>query len=79
MASQGLQVGVITNDQGRHLVDATILHAQDLLVVEGTGGCFCNNFNDMNQRSGLRVEEHYPDVIFVESVGLCAVVVVVKP
>jgi G3E family GTPase len=49
--------------------------------MEVTGGCFCCNFDDLNQRLAQLVEKHRPQVIFAESVGSCADVVatVVKP
>ncbi len=81
LAAQGKQVGVITNDQGRHLVDTEILRAEALPAMEVSGGCFCCHFDDLNQRLKDLVEEHHPDVIFAESVGSCADVVatVVRP
>ena len=81
LAGQGTRVGVITNDQGRHLVDTAIVRAQDLPAMEVTGGCFCCNFNDLNQSLKQLLDDHQPQVIFAESVGSCADVVatVVKP
>jgi len=81
LAGQGIRVGVITNDQGRHLVDTTIIRSQDLPAMEVTGGCFCCNFNDLNQCLQQLLDDHQTQVIFAESVGSCADVVatVVKP
>ena len=81
LAHQGLRVGVITNDQGRHLVDTAIMRAENLPAMEVTGGCFCCNFDDLNQRLAQLVDMHQPQVVFAESVGSCADVVatVVKP
>lgn len=81
LAGQGKRVGVITNDQGRHLVDTAIIRAQDLPAMEVTGGCFCYNFNDLNQSLQQLMDDHQPHVIFAESVGSCAdmVATVVKP
>ena len=81
LAHQGLRVGVITNDQGRHLVDTAIMHTESLPAMEVTGGCFCCNFDDLNQRLAQLVDTHHPQVIFAESVGSCADVVatVVEP
>jgi G3E family GTPase len=81
LAAQGKQVGVITNDQGRHLVDSEILRADALPAMEVTGGCFCCHFDDLNQRLKELIDMHHPDVIFAESVGSCADVVatVVRP
>jgi G3E family GTPase len=81
LSDQGLKVGVITNDQGRHLVDTVIIRSENLPVMEVTNGCFCCNFDDLNQRLAELVDMHKPEVIFAESVGSCADVVatVVKP
>lgn len=81
LAAQGKSVGVITNDQGRHLVDTAILRAELLPAMEVTGGCFCCHFDDLNDRLKDLISQHHPDVIFAESVGSCADVVatVVRP
>jgi G3E family GTPase len=81
LATKGKQVGVITNEQGRHLVDTEILRADALPAMEVTGGCFCCHFDDLNQRLKDLIDLHHPDVIFAESVGSCADVVatVVRP
>ena len=81
LAAQGKQVGVITNDQGRHLVDTEILQANELPAMEVSGGCFCCHFDDLNQRLNDLIDRYHPDVIFAESVGSCADVVatVVRP
>lgn len=81
LAIQGKSVGVITNDQGRHLVDTAILRAELLPAMEVSGGCFCCHFDDLNDRLKDLISQHQPDVIFAESVGSCADVVatVVRP
>ena len=81
LAEKGLQVGVITNDQGRHLVDTEILKAEKLPAMEVSGGCFCCHFDDLIDRLKDLINAHHPDVIFAESVGSCADVVatVVRP
>lgn len=77
----GLTVGVITNDQGKYLVDTAFFRLADLPAVEVTGGCFCCNYDDLNDRLLQLIEAVQPDVIFAESVGSCADIVatVVKP
>ncbi len=78
---QGRRVGVVTNDQGKYLVDTAFFQAADLPTVEVTGGCFCCNYDDLGARLSQLKEAAQPDVIFAESVGSCADVVatVVKP
>jgi Ni2+-binding GTPase involved in maturation of urease and hydrogenase len=81
LMERGLQVGVITNDQGKYLVDTAFFRLADLPAVEVTGGCFCCNYDDLDSRLSQLIESSKPDVIFAESVGSCADIVatVVKP
>jgi G3E family GTPase len=81
LVEQGKRVGIITNDQGKHLVDTAFFRAQDFPALEVTGGCFCCNFHDLSDQIEKIALEYDPDVIFAESVGSCADIVatVVKP
>jgi Ni2+-binding GTPase involved in maturation of urease and hydrogenase len=78
---QGKRVGVVTNDQGRYLVDTAFFHSLDVPTVEVTGGCFCCNYQDLEGQLARLRDAVQPDVIFAESVGSCADIVatVVKP
>lgn len=78
---RGLQVGVITNDQGKYLVDTAFFRLASIPAVEVTGGCFCCNYDDLEGRLAELVAAARPDVVFAESVGSCADIVatVVKP
>jgi len=81
LMSAGKRVGVITNDQGKYLVDTAFFHLADLPAVEVSGGCFCCNYDDLDARLSQLIEMAAPDVIFAESVGSCADIVatVVNP
>lgn len=81
LMDQGLKVGVITNDQGKYLVDTAFFRLADIPTVEVTGGCFCCNYDDLGGRLSQLVGSSQPDVVFAESVGSCADIVatVVKP
>jgi G3E family GTPase len=81
LMDQGQQVGVITNDQGKYLVDTAFFRLADLPAVEVAGGCFCCNYDDLDARLAQLIATAHPDVIFAESVGSCADIVatVVKP
>jgi G3E family GTPase len=81
LMKRGLRVGVITNDQGKYLVDTAFFKLADVPTVEVTGGCFCCNYTDLDQSLDQLMESTHPDVIFAESVGSCAdlVATVVKP
>lgn len=78
---QGKRVGVVTNDQGKYLVDTEFIKLEDFPAVEVRGGCFCCNYNDLEEQLSTLVNSARPDVIFAESVGSCAdlVATVVKP
>lgn len=78
---QGRRAGVITNDQGKYLVDTAFVRLNDLPAVEVGGGCFCCNYVDLEKQLAALIEMVRPEVIFAESVGSCAdlVATVVKP
>ncbi len=81
LMAQSKRVGVVTNDQGKYLVDTAFFQVSDVPAVEVSGGCFCCHYDDLDaQLEDLRATAH-PDVIFAESVGSCADIVatVVKP
>lgn len=79
--ARGLRVGVITNDQGKFLVDTAFVRLAGVPTVEVTGGCFCCNYDELDKHLDRLISEVRPDIIFAESVGSCADIVatVVKP
>ena len=81
LVAQGKRVGIVTNDQGKYLVDTAFFRAENFPTVEVTGGCFCCNYDDLEARLRQLQQSAWPDVIFAESVGSCADIVatVVKP
>lgn len=81
LMAQGKRVGVVTNDQGRYLVDTAFFRSQAVPAVEVTGGCFCCNYGDLDAQLAQLERTSQPDMIFAESVGSCADIVatVVKP
>lgn len=81
LMAQGKTVGIITNDQGRYLVDTAFFRLADLPTVEVTGGCFCCNYTELDEQIDTLIKTIQPDVIFAESVGSCADLIstVVKP
>src|SRR5262245_34943074 len=68
---QGLRVGLITNDQGRDLVDTAMLSSQGFPVQEIAGGCFCCRFNSLVEASRKLSAATRPDVFIAEPVGSC--------
>jgi G3E family GTPase len=81
LKQQGLKVGVITNDQGQYLVDSEFLEAEGISSAQVTGGCFCCNYDQLNEQIQQMKVTTSPDVIFAESVGSCTdlVATVLKP
>jgi Ni2+-binding GTPase involved in maturation of urease and hydrogenase len=72
LMAQGVKVGVVTNDKGKHLVDTAFFRSAALPTAEVAGGCFRCNFDELEKRINQLKEEARPDVIFAESVGSCA-------
>src|SRR5690242_11056171 len=71
LTEQGLQVGLITNDQGSHLVDTTMLSSGGFQVEEIPGGCFCCRFNSLVEAARRLTNASRPDVFIAEPVGSC--------
>jgi len=71
LADQSLRVGLITNDQGRNLVDTAMLRSQGFATEEIPGGCFCCRFNSLVDASERLTTTTHPDVFIAEPVGSC--------
>lgn len=67
----GLRVGLITNDQGRGLVDTRSLRHQGFAVEEIAGGCFCCRFDSLRAAAAELEAAERPDVFVAEPVGSC--------
>jgi G3E family GTPase len=78
---KGIQGGVVTNDQGKYLVDSWFIAANRIPYGQVTNGCFCCNYIQLDEQiNRLRVQQGV-QVIFAESVGSCTdlIATVVKP
>ena len=71
LTDQGLRVGLITNDQGSHLVDTALLASRGFAVEEILGGCFCCRFNSLLEAADKLSQGTRPDVFIAEPVGSC--------
>ncbi|MEM8955080.1 MAG: GTP-binding protein [Verrucomicrobiota bacterium] len=69
--SQGVRVGLITNDQGAGLVDSALARSHHFPVQEISGGCFCCRFNSLMDAARQLTTETRPDVFLAEPVGSC--------
>ncbi|NRF37335.1 GTP-binding protein [Pedobacter foliorum] len=81
LIGKGIQVGVITNDQGVELVDTRFIKHANIPVMEVTDGCFCCNYDKLDDQIAALKESDHVEVIFAESVGSCTdmIATVVKP
>lgn len=75
------KVGVITNDQGRTLVDGGLFEHLNIPNRQVVNGCFCCNYNDLDSSLRSLIITNRPDIVFAESVGSCTDIVatVMKP
>jgi G3E family GTPase len=71
LTEQGLKVGLITNDQGRNLVDTAMLRSQGFATEEIPGGCFCCRFDSLVEAAERLTASTRPDVFIAEPVGSC--------
>ena len=71
LTEQGLRVGLITNDQGRNLVDTAMLRSQRFATEEIPGGCFCCRFDSLVEAAQRLTERSRPQVFIAEPVGSC--------
>jgi G3E family GTPase len=71
LTARGLKVGLITNDQGRELVDTQMLRSKGFATEEIPGGCFCCRFNSLVEAADKLTTATHPDVFLAEPVGSC--------
>jgi len=78
---QGLNVGIVTNDQAEDLVDTGMLRGLGYAVEEVAGACFCCNFDELMDRMKNLEAADRPDIILAEPVGSCTdlVATVIQP
>lgn len=71
LTGKGLRVGLITNDQGKGLVDTAMLSSRGFAVEEIPGGCFCCRFNSLLEAARCLSTTTRPDAFIAEPVGSC--------
>ena len=71
LSEQGLRVGLLTNDQGRNLVDTAMLRCQGFATEEIPGGCFCCRFDALVEATEQLTQESRSEVFIAEAVGSC--------
>ena len=65
----GLNVGIVTNDQADDLVDTNMLRSLGFDVGEVAGACFCCNFDELIATVDGLSSQTSPDIILAEPVG----------
>lgn len=81
LRSKNKRVAVITNDQGDQQVDYAYIESLGIPGKEVSNGCFCCNFNQLDQHLQLLTRTTAPEYIFAEAVGSCTdmLATVVRP
>ena len=81
LIKQQKKVGVITNDQGIRLVDGDLFEHLNIPNRQVVNGCFCCNYDNLDESIQSLISTNNPDIIFAESVGSCTDIVatVMKP
>ncbi len=81
LLQENIPVGVITNDQGIRLVDGDYFKSLGIPGLQVENGCFCCNYQDLNEHIESLIETNDPACIFAEAVGSCTdmVATVIKP
>ncbi len=67
----GKRVGLITNDQGRELVDTQMLRSRGFATEEIAGGCFCCKFGSLVDAAEKLTTDATPEIFIAEPVGSC--------
>lgn len=70
-----VRVGVITNDQGMRLVDTRYFEKLNIPNRQVSNGCFCCNYQHLENGVHSLMIALKPDMIFAESVGSCTDIV----
>lgn len=74
LEARGQKIGLITNDQGRGLMDtdsARFATQGTQNIAEITGGCFCCRLEELVESIAVLEKEARPDVLIAEPVGSC--------
>jgi G3E family GTPase len=81
LIAQGKNLGVITNDQGTNIVDSRLFAYMQVPQKQVGNGCFCCNYDELDNKLRELTDTFNPDIIFAESVGTCTDIVatVMKP
>ena len=71
LIARGMRIGIITNDQGHHLVDTALVRSLGFPAEEIGGGCLCCRFVEFALHARRLVDQFRAEVILAEAVGSC--------
>lgn len=71
LKNSGKVVAIVTNDQGKELIDTELARLNELDTEEITGGCFCCRFDELYSTLDALARDKQPDIILCEAVGSC--------
>ena len=72
LSEENISVAIVTNDQGKQLVDTALFNSAHLSNREVGNGCFCCNYEKFYDALLNLEKSASPDIIFAEAVGSCA-------
>jgi hypothetical protein len=73
LADQRWRFGLLSNDQGRRLLDSALFAAGNFPMQEIPSCCFCCRFNSLVEASRRLTAENQPDVFVAEPAASCTV------
>lgn len=82
LQERGSKPSVITNDQGRLLVDTHFFSSKGIRVMQISNGCYCCNYKPLEVMIGeIAAQASVRSMVFAEAVGSCTDIVatVMKP
>ncbi len=71
LAARGVSVAVVTNDQGKDLVDTATVRSAGFTAAEVAGGCFCCRPEELVLAPAGPARGPGPQAVFAEAVGSC--------
>jgi G3E family GTPase len=71
LEAHGRTVAIITNDQGKSLVDTKLVRSKVAAVGEVSGGCLCCRFDDLLAVTDRLLAGGRVDTVLAEAVGSC--------
>ncbi|MDD3715678.1 MAG: GTP-binding protein [Candidatus Marinimicrobia bacterium] len=72
LMEKGKKIAVVTNDQGKYLVDTAFVNAENIPAVDVQSGCYCTNYPDLLRQLEYLQKKIDPDIVFAEAIGSSA-------